>query len=54
MGVHHECDILESYVTKTHDKDAALTFMKKTLKHHGSPEAIAADGLRSYKAAIKS
>ena len=28
----------------------ALTFMKKTLKRHGSPEAITTDGLRSYGA----
>lgn len=26
--------------------------MKKTLKRHGSPEAITTDGLRSYKAAM--
>jgi len=26
--------------------------MKKTLKRHGSPEQIAADGLRSYRAAM--
>jgi putative transposase len=27
--------VLESYVTKTRDKDAARRFMKKTLKRHG-------------------
>jgi putative transposase len=26
--------------------------MKKTLRHHGSPEAITTDGLRSYGAAM--
>jgi putative transposase len=26
--------------------------MKKTLKRHGSPEAITTDGLRSYRAAM--
>ena len=31
---------------------AALKFMKKALKRHGSPEAITTDGLRSYKAAM--
>ncbi len=45
--------ILESYFTKTRDKDAALAFMKKALKRHGSPEAITTDGLRSYRAAMK-
>ena len=52
-AVDHESKILESYITKTRDKDAALTFMKKTLKRHGSPEAITTDGLRSYRAAMK-
>jgi putative transposase len=51
-AVDHEGEILESYVTKTRDKDAALTFMKKALKRHGSPEAIVTDGLRSYRAAM--
>jgi putative transposase len=45
--------ILESYITKTRDRDAALTFMKKALKRNGSPEAITTDGLRSYRAAMK-
>lgn len=31
---------------------ATLTFMKKALKRHGSPEPIATDGLRSYRASI--
>ena len=31
-AVDHEGEILESYVTKTRDKAAALTFMKKTLQ----------------------
>ena len=51
-AVDHEGEVLESYVTKTRDKAAALRFMKKTLKRHGSPEAITTDGLRSYKAAM--
>ena len=51
-AVDHEGEILESFVTKTRDKAAALTFMKKALKRHGSPEAITTDGLRSYKAAM--
>ena len=43
-AVDHEGEILESFVTRTRDKAAALTFMKKTLKRHGSPEAIRTDG----------
>lgn len=51
-AVDQEGEVLESYVTKTRDKDAALRFMKKTLKRHGPVEAITTDGLRSYKAAM--
>ena len=49
-AVDHEGEILESYITKKRDKDAALAFMKKALKRHGAPEAITTDGLRSYRA----
>lgn len=51
-AVDHEGEVLESYVTKTRDKVAALRFMKKALKRHGSPHAITTDGLRSYRAAM--
>jgi putative transposase len=52
-AVDHEGEILESYVTKTRDKAAALSFMRKALKRHGRLEAITTDGLRSCKAAMK-
>ena len=52
-AVDHEGEVLESFVTKTRDKAAALKFMKKALTRHGSPRAITADGLRSYGAAVK-
>ena len=52
-AVDQEGEILESYITKTRDKPAALRFMKKALKRHGSPETITTDGLRSYRAAMK-
>lgn len=51
-AVDHEGEILESYVTTTRDKAAALKFMKKALKRHGSPAAVTTDGLRSYGAAM--
>jgi putative transposase len=51
-AVDHEGEILESYITETRDKAAALTFMKKALRRHGSPAAITTDGLRSYRAAM--
>lgn len=49
----HEGEILESYLAKARDKKAALTIMKVALKRHGSPETMATDGLRSYRAAMK-
>ena len=52
-AVNHEGEILESYVTKKRNKSAALAFMKKALKRHGTPEAIVTDGLRSYPAAMR-
>ena len=52
-AVDHEGEILESYVTKTREKKAALAFMKKTLKRHGSPASIVTDGLKSYRAALR-
>jgi putative transposase len=51
-AVDHECEILESFVTKTRDKSAALKFLKKALKRHGPAEVIVTDGLRSYPAAM--
>ena len=52
-AVDYEGEILESYVTRTRDKAAALSFMKRTLKRHGAAEAITTDGLKSYGAALR-
>ena len=52
-AVDHEGEVLESFVTKERDKAAALRFIRKALKRHGSPKAITTDGLRSYGAALK-
>ena len=51
-AVDQEGEILESFVTRKRDKEAALSFMKRTLKRHGSPEKITTDGLRPYRAAM--
>eukprot|EP01037_Dinobryon_pediforme_P018812 gene18812-19123_t len=48
----YEGEVLESSVTKTRDKAAALKFIKKAMKRHGKARAITTDGLRSYKAAM--
>jgi len=52
-AVDHEGEVLESFVTKTRDKPAALKFIKKAMKRHGRPKVIVTDGLRSYGAALK-
>ena len=52
-AVDHEGEVLESFVTKTRDKAAALKFLKKALKRHGRPEEFVTDRLRSYGAALK-
>ena len=52
-AVDHEGEVLECYVTKKHDKRAALRFLKKALKRHGSAEKIVTDGLKSYPAAMR-
>jgi putative transposase len=52
-AVDHEGEILESFVTKTRNKAAALAFMKRALKRHGKAEAIVTDGLKSYSAAMR-
>jgi len=50
--VDHEGEVLETYVTQTRDKAAALTFTKMALTRHGSRAAITTGGLRSYGAAM--
>jgi putative transposase len=51
-AVDQDGEVLESYVTKTRDKDAALRFIKRAMKRHGKVEAVTTDGLRSYNAAL--
>jgi putative transposase len=52
-AVDHEGEVLESFVTKTRDRQVALKFLKKTLRKHGRAEAIVTDKLRSYGAALR-
>ena len=51
-AVDHEGEVLESFVTKTRDKKAALKFLRKAMQKHGRPEIIVTDRLRSYGAEI--
>lgn len=46
-AVDYEGEVLESVVTATRNKTAALKFIKKATNRHGRPRAIVTDGLRS-------
>ena len=52
-AVDHEGEVLESFVTKTRDRRAALKLFRKTQKRHGPAQAIVTDGLRSYGAVLR-
>jgi putative transposase len=52
-AVDHEGEVLESFVTKSRNKRAALRFLRKTLKRHGQADVFVTDCLRSYGAALK-
>ena len=52
-AVDHEGEVLESYVTKTRDKKAALKFLKKTIKKQGPADVFVTDKLRSCGAALR-
>lgn len=45
--------VLESFVTKRRNRKAALKFLKKAMRRHGSPEVMVTDRLRSYGAALR-
>jgi len=52
-AIDHEGEVLECFVSKRRNKAAALKFLKKTMKKHGTPNKIVTDKLRSYSAALK-
>src|SRR5687768_3356937 len=52
-AVDHEGEVLEAYVTKSRNRQAALSFLRKAIKCFGQPQAIDTDGLSSYRAALK-
>ena len=49
-AVDHESEVLEAFVSKTRDRQAALKFLKKLMKRHGRPAELVTDKLRSYGA----
>jgi putative transposase len=52
-AVDHEGEVLEAYVTKRRNRQAALKFLRKAMKRYGNPEVIVTDRLKSYRAAMK-
>jgi putative transposase len=52
-AVDHEGEVIELFVTKNRNRNAALTFLKKAMKRYGRPKTIVTDKLRSYRAATK-
>ena len=52
-AVDHEGEVLESFVTKTWDRRAALKFRSKSLRRRGRLDVLVTDRLRSYGAALK-
>ncbi len=52
-AVDHEGEVLEAFVFKRRDSQAALKFLRKAMKRYGRPNAIFTDKLRSYGAAVK-
>ncbi len=52
-AVDHEGEVLECFVSKRRDRNAALVFLKKIMKRYGRPNKIVTDRLRSYRAAMK-
>lgn len=53
-AVDHEGEVLESYLTKRRDKNAALRFLRRALKRDGLTGAMVTDRLASCGAALKS
>jgi len=52
-AVNQEGEVLETYVTKRRNRQAALKFLRKIMKRHGPSHMIITDKLRSYKAAMR-
>lgn len=51
--VDHEDEVLEFYETKRRDRNAALKFLRKSMKRFGNPNVIVTGKLRVYGAAVK-
>lgn len=52
-AVDHEGEVLEAFVTKRRNRQAAFKFLRKAMKRYGQPKTIVTDRLKSYRAAMK-
>ena len=52
-AVDQEGEVLEAFVSKKRDREAALKFLRTLMKRYGRPDAIITDRLRSYRAALR-
>ena len=52
-AVDHKGEVLESFVTKTRDRKAALKLLRKLMRRYGPAEQLVTDRLRSYGAALR-
>jgi len=52
-AVDHEGEVLECFVSKRRNRNAALKFLRKAMKRFGRPEVIVTDKLSSYRAALR-
>ncbi|PHQ72077.1 MAG: hypothetical protein COB93_01525 [Sneathiella sp.] len=51
--LHSSGSILEAFVSRRQDCNAAMKFLKKIMKRYERPHEIVTDRLRSYRAAMK-
>ena len=52
-AVDHEGEVLEVFVSKSRDREAALEFLKRAMRRYSRPAMIVTDRLKSYRAAMK-
>ena len=51
-ALDHEGEVLEAFVSRRRDSQAALRFLRNAMKRYGCPKAIATNKLRSCGAAL--
>ncbi len=52
-AVDHEGEVLEAVATKRRNKQAALKFLRKSMKRHGKAKTVVTDRFASYRAPLR-